>query len=125
MGHTLPLHPQCTLHTYQHARYVLMHLQDHLLQCRSIEDVDRMLRHVEADNKELQSDNTCLQEENDELQACLVSMGPSQPHPTIGPSTNDTPSRAPSFSRGRAWEQRHLQRQPMGNLPTTHHNHTA
>ena len=111
--------------TYQRARYVLVHLQDRLLQRHSVEDVDRMLRHVEADNKELQSDNTHLQEENNELQARLVSMGPSQPHPTIGPSTNDAPSQAPSFSRGRAWEQRHPQRQPMGNLPTTHHDHTA
>ena len=43
----------------------------------------------------------------------------------MGPSTTDAPSQAPSFSRGRAWEQRHSQRQSMGNLPTTHHDHTA
>ena len=73
----------------------------------------------------MRSDNTRLQEENDELRARLASLGPSQPHSTISPSTNDAPSRAPFFSRGRAREQKHLQRQPMGNLPTTHHNHTT
>ena len=98
------------LRTYQCACYNLVHLQDRLLQHRSVEDVDRMLRHAEADNKELQSDNTCLQEENNELRARLASLGPSQPHSTtIGPPTNDAPSRAPSFSRGRAREQRHPQ----------------
>ena len=124
-GAHLALASAAQLRTYQRARYDLVHLQDRLLQCRSIEDVDRMLRHAEADNEELRSDNTCLQEENDELRARLASMGPSQPHPTIGPSTTDAPFRAPSFSRGRAQEQRHPQRQPMGNLPTTHHDHTA
>ena len=113
------------LRTYQRACYDLVHLQDRLLQRRSVKDVDRMLHHAEADNEELRSDNTRLQEENDELRARLASLGPSQPHSTIGPSTNDTPSRAPSFSRGRAREQKHPQRQPMGNLPTTHHDHTA
>ena len=124
-GAHLALASAVQLRTYQRAHYDLVHLQDRLLQRCSVEDVDRMLRHTEADNEELQLDNTHLQEENDELQAHLASMGPSQPHPIIGPSTNDAPSQALSFSRGRAWEQRHLQRQPMGNLPTTHHDHTT
>ena len=41
------------LRTYQRACYDLVHLQDRLLQRRSVEDVDRMLRHAEADNEEL------------------------------------------------------------------------
>ena len=108
-GAHLALASAAQLCTYQRAHYDLVHLQDRLLQCRSVEDVDRMLCHTEADNEELRSDNTCLQEENDELQAHLASLGPSQPHSTIGPSTNDAPSQAPSFSRGRAREQRHPQ----------------
>ena len=124
-GAHLALASVAQLHTYQCAHYDLVHLQDRLLQRCSIEDMDRMLHHMEADNEELRSDNTHLQEENDELWARLVSMGPSQPHPTIGPSTTDTPSQAPFFSRGRAWEQRHPQQQLMGNLPTTHHDHTT
>ena len=103
-GAHLALASAAQLRTYQRTRYNLMHLQDRLLQRRSVEDVDRMLRHAEADNEELRSDNTRLQEENDELRARLASMGPSQPHPTIGPSTTDAPFRALSFSRGRARE---------------------
>ena len=125
-GAHLALASAAQLRTYQRTRYDLVHVQDRLLQRRSVEDVDRMLCHAEADNEELRLDNTHLQEENDELQACLASLGPSQPHSTIGPSTNDAaPSWAPFFSRGRAREQRHPQRQPMGNLPITHHDHTA
>ena len=99
-GAHLTLASAAQLRRYQRARYDLMHLQDRLLERRSIEDMDRMLCHMEADNKELQSDNTRLQEENNELQARLAS---------IGPSTNDAPSWALSFSRGRAREQRHPQ----------------
>ena len=124
-GAHLALASAAQLRMYQRTCYDLVHLQDRLLQRHSIEDVDRMLRHTEVDNEELRLDNTHLQEENNELRAHLVSMGPSQPHPTIGPSTTDAPSRAPSFPRGRAREQRHPQQQPMGNLPTTHHDHTA
>ena len=52
-------------------------------------------------------------------------MGPSQPHQATGPPMTDTPLWAPSFSRGRAWEQRHPQQQSMGNLPTTYQDYNA
>ena len=61
-GAHLALVSAAQLHTYQRTCYNLIHLQDRLLQCRSIEDIDRMLRHAEADNEDLQSDNTRLQE---------------------------------------------------------------
>ena len=86
-GAHLALVSAAQLRTYQHACYNLIHLQDHLLQCRSVEDIDRMLHHTEADNEDLQSDNAHLQEENDELKARLVSMGPLQPQP----ATADAP----------------------------------
>ena len=111
MGHTLPL---CLQLSY----YDLVHLQDCLLQCRSVEDINRMLCHAEADNEDLRSDNARLQEENDKLKARLASMGPLQPQY----STTDTPLRAPSSFRGRAWEQEHRQCQSMGYPPATHHH---
>ena len=52
-GAHLALASTAQLRTYQHACYDLVHLQDRLLQRRSVEDMDRMLRHVEADNEEL------------------------------------------------------------------------
>ena len=52
-GAHLALASAAQLRTYQRARYDLIHLQDRLLQRRSVEDVDRMLRHAEADNEEL------------------------------------------------------------------------
>ena len=119
-GAHLALASAAQLRTYQRARYNLIHLQDRLLQCRSIKNVDRMLRHVEADNEDLRSDNAHLQEENDELKARLASMGPLQPQPT----TADAPLRAPSSFRGRAREQEHPQHQSMGYPPTTHHHDT-
>ena len=119
-GAHLALASAAQLCTYQHARYDLVHLQDHLLQCHSIKDVDRMLHHAEADNEDLQSDNARLQEENDELKAHLASMGPLQPQP----ATADAPLRAPSSFRGRAWEQEHPQCQSMGYPPATHHHDT-
>ena len=60
-GAHLALASAVQLCTYQRACYDLMHLQDRLLQRRSIKDVDRMLRHAEVDNEELRSDNTRLQ----------------------------------------------------------------
>ena len=119
-GAHLALASAAQLRTYQHARYDLVYLQDRLLQRRSIEDVDRMLRHAEADNKDLRSDNACLQEENNKLKARLASMGPLQPQY----STTDAPLQAPSSFRGRAQEQEHPQRQSMGYPPTTHHHDT-
>ena len=109
------------LHTYyQRACYDLVHLQDHLLQHCSVEDVNRMLCHVEADNEDLRSDNVCLQEENGELKARLMSMGPLQPQSSMA----DAPLRAPSSFRGRAREQEHPQHQSMGYPPATHHHDT-
>ena len=119
-GAHLALASAAQLHTYQCARYDLIHLQDRLLQRRSVEDVDRMLHHAEADNEDLRSDNARLQEENDKLKARLVSMGPLQPQP----ATADTPLQAPSSFRGRAWEQEHPQRQSMGYPPASHHHDT-
>ena len=119
-GAHLALASAAQLHTYQRTRYNLVHLQDRLLQRRSIEDIDRMLRHAEADNEDLQSDNARLQEENDELKARLASMGPLQPQPAMA----DAPLRAPSSFRGRAREQEHPQHQSMGYLPATHHHDT-
>ena len=52
-GAHLTLLSAAQLCTYQHAQYDLVHLQDHLLQCHSIKDVDRMLCHAEADNEDL------------------------------------------------------------------------
>ena len=52
-GAHLALVSAAQLCTYQPARYDLMHLQDRLLQRCSVEDVDRMLRHTEANNEEL------------------------------------------------------------------------
>ena len=52
-GAHLALVSAVQLCTYQCAHYDLMHLQDCLLQCRSVKDVDRMLCHAEADNEEL------------------------------------------------------------------------
>ena len=119
-GAHLALASAAQLCTYQCARYDLVHLQDRLLQRCSVEDVDRMLRHAEADNEDLRSDNARLQEENDKLKARLASMGPLQPQP----ATADAPLRAPSSFRGRAWEQEHPQRQSMGYPPATHHYDT-
>ena len=119
-GVHLALASTAQLCTYQHARYDLIHLQDHLLQCRSIEDINRMLHHVEADNEDLRSDNVHLQEENDKLKACLMSMGPLQPQSSMA----DAPLWAPSSFRRRAREQEHLQHQSMGYLPATHHHDT-
>ena len=119
-GAHLTLASTAQLCTYQCACYDLVHLQDHLLQCCSVKDVDRMLHHMEADNEDLQSDNVHLQEENDKLKARLVSMGPLQPQSSMA----DTPLWAPSSFRGRAWEQEHLQCQSMGYPPATHHHDT-
>ena len=119
-GAHLALASAAQLRTYQRARYDLVHLQDRLLQRRSVEDVDRMLRQAEADNEDLRSDNARLQEENDELKAHLASMGPLQPQP----ATADAPLRAPSSFRGRAREQEHPQCQSMGYPPATHHHDT-
>ena len=119
-GAHLALASAAQLCTYQHTHYDLMHLQDCLLQCCSTEDVNRMLCHVEADNKDLQSDNTHLQEENDELKAHLASMGPLQ----LQSSTADAPLWAPPSFRGRAQEQEHPQCQSMGYPPATHHHNT-
>ena len=119
-GAHLALASAAQLRTYQRARYDLVHLQDCLLQCRSVEDVDRMLRHAEADNEDLRLDNAHLQEENDELKARLASMGPLQPQPAMA----DAPLWAPSSFRGRAREQEHPQCQSMSYLPTTHHHDT-
>ena len=119
-GAYLALASAAQLRTYQHTCYDLVHLQDCLLQRRSVKDVDRMLHHTEADNEDLWSDNARLQEENDELKARLASMGPLQPQP----ATADTPLRAPSSFRGRAREQEHPQHQSMGYPPTTHHYDT-
>ena len=92
-----------------------------LYTCRTTcSNVDRMLRHTEADNEDLRSDNACLQEENDELKARLASMGPLQPQPAMA----DAPLRAPSSFRGRAREQEHPQCQSMGYPPATHHHDT-
>ena len=52
-GAHLALVSAAQLHTYQRTRYDLVHLQDRLLQRRSIKDIDRMLCHVEADNEDL------------------------------------------------------------------------
>ena len=109
-----------TLCTYQCARHDLVHLQDRLLQHCSIEDVDRMLCHVEAAIEDLQSDNAHLQEENNKLKAHLTSMSPLQPQSSMA----DAPLWAPSSFRGRAWEQEHPQCQSMGYPPATHHHDT-
>ena len=119
-GAHLTLASAAQLCTYQCARYDFVHLQDHLLQCCSVEDVDMMLCHAEADNEDLRSDNVHLQEENNELKAHLASMGPLQPQS----STADAPLWVPSSFRGRAWEQEHPQRQSMGYLPATHPHDT-
>ena len=50
-GAHLTLASAVQLRTYQCACYDLMHLQDRLLQHCSVEDMDKMLRHVEADNE--------------------------------------------------------------------------
>ena len=97
-GAHLALASAAQLCTYQRTHYDLMYLQDHLLQCCSIKDVDRMLCHVEADNKDLQLDNACLQEENDKLKACLASMSPLQ----LQSSMADAPLWAPPSFRERA-----------------------
>ena len=119
-GAHLALASAAQLCTYQCACYDLVHLQDRLLQRRSVEDVDRMLHHAEADNEDLRSDNAHLQEENDKLKARLASMGPLQPQP----ATADAPLQAPSSFRGKAREQEHPQCQSMGYLPATHHHDT-
>ena len=89
-GAHLALASAAQLRTYQRACYDLVHLQDHLLQCRSVEDIDRMLHHAGADNEDLRLDNVCLQEENNKLKARLTSMSPLQPQSSMadGPYCN-------------------------------------
>ena len=117
-GAHLTLVSAAQLHTYQRAHYDLIHLQDRLLQCHSVKDINRMLHHAEADNKDLRSDNARLQEENNKLKARLMSMGPLQPQSSMA----DAPLWALSSFRGRAWEQEHPQCQSMGYPPATHHH---